>query len=57
MIIVEYTLDHPILRDTSEQVLNMELTWERSDPLEDRIRVLLWADRNFDAFEDALKTM
>lgn len=57
MIIVEYTLNHPILRDTLEQVPDMELTWERSDPLEDRIRVLLWADgSNFDAFEDALKT-
>lgn len=56
MIIVEFTLDHPILRDTLERVPDVELTWERSDPLEDRIRVLLWADGgDFDAFEDALE--
>ncbi|WP_227352937.1 helix-turn-helix domain-containing protein [Haladaptatus salinisoli] len=56
MIIVEFTLDHPILRETLERVPDMELAWERSDPVEDRIRVLLWAHGgDFDAFEDALE--
>lgn len=56
MIIVEFRLDHPILRETLDRVPGIRLRWERSDPVDDRIRVLLWAEGgDFDAFEAALE--
>lgn len=55
MILVEFAMDHPILRETLSNVPDMRLRWERSDPMDDRIRVLLWAvGGDFDAFEQGL---
>lgn len=56
MIIVEFSLDHPILRETLQSVPEMRLRWERSDPFDDHIRVLLWAEGgDFGDFEEALE--
>lgn len=55
MILVEFALDHPILREALSHAPEMRLSWERSDSIGDRIRVLLWAEGgDFDAFEHAL---
>jgi predicted DNA binding protein len=56
MIIVEFQLDHPILKEVLDQVPEMEITWERSDAIDDsRVRILVWAEGgDFSAFEDAL---
>lgn len=56
VVITELRLEHPILRHALAQVPEMQLTWERSDPIDDdRIRVVLWAESgDFDAFEAAL---
>lgn len=58
MIIVEFRLDHPILREALNRVPEMELTWERSDAIdESRVRILVWAEGgDFEAFEAALET-
>lgn len=56
MILVDFTLDHPILRETLDRVHGVELEWERSDPVDDGIRVLFWASGDdLDAFEAALE--
>lgn len=56
MIIVEFSLDHPILREALDRVPAVRVRWERSDPVDDRIRVLLWAEGgDLDAFETALE--
>lgn len=57
MIIVEFRLDHPILRETLQRVPAMEITWERSDAIdESRVRILVWASGgDFEAFEAALE--
>lgn len=56
MIIVEFKLEHPILRETLQSVPEMRLEWERSDPHDGRIRVLVWVEGgDFDAFEAALE--
>lgn len=56
MIIVEFDLDHPILREALDRVPEMRITWERSDAIdESRVRILVWADGgDFETFEDAL---
>ena len=56
MIIVEFQLDHPILKKTLNRVPAMKITWERSDAIdESRVRILVWAEgSDFEAFEDAL---
>lgn len=56
MIIVEFRLDHPILKKALNQVPEMEITWERSDAVdESQVRILVWAEGgDFEAFEDAL---
>jgi predicted DNA binding protein len=57
MILVEFRLDHPILRRAMDRVPEMELTWERSDAIdESRVRLLVWAEGgDFDAFERAME--
>ncbi|USZ70427.1 helix-turn-helix domain-containing protein [Natronosalvus halobius] len=56
MIIVEFRLDHPILKKALNQVPEMEITWERSDAVDDsQVRTLVWAEGgDFKTFEDAL---
>lgn len=56
MIIVEFQLDHPILREALNRVPSMEITWERSDAIDERrVRILVWAEGgDFGVFEDAL---
>lgn len=57
MILVEFHLDHPVLREALQRTPEMRIEWERSDILEsrDRIRVLLWASGgDFEAFERGL---
>lgn len=56
MIIVEFSLDHPIMRDALRGVPGTTVEWERSDATgDDRVRVLIWADGDdLDAFEAAL---
>lgn len=57
MIIVEFQLDHPILRKALNQVPEMEITWERSDATDDRrVRILVWAEGgDFEAFENTVR--
>jgi hypothetical protein len=57
MIIVEFQLDHPILKEALNRVPEMELTWERSDAIdESRVRILVWAEGgDFDVFEAAIE--
>ncbi|WP_379794095.1 helix-turn-helix domain-containing protein [Halomarina halobia] len=56
MIIVEFALDHPILRDALDRVPETTVQWERSDAVDGgRVRVLVWAEGDdLDAFEAAL---
>jgi predicted DNA binding protein len=55
VIFVEFTLDHPILREALSSVPEMTLRHERSDVDDDRIRALIWAaGGEFDAFEEAI---
>lgn len=56
MIIAEYTLDHPILRETLRRVPEAKVTWEDSftDP-GGRMRMLAWVDcDDFDAVDRAM---
>ena len=57
MIIVEFELEHPVLKEALSQVPEMEITWERSDAIDDRrVRILVWAaGGNFEAFESAVE--
>jgi predicted DNA binding protein len=54
MILVEFGLDYPILREALERVPEMEIAWKRSDQSEGGgHRILLWAEGgDFEAFED-----
>ena len=56
MIIVEFQLDHPILKEALNRVPAMKITWERSDAIDERrVRILVWAEGgDFEAFEAAL---
>lgn len=56
MILVEFRLDHPILRDALGRIPGTELTWVRSDATDgERICILVWADGDdLDAFDAAL---
>lgn len=57
MKLVEFHLDHPVLREALQRVPGMRIEWERSDILgsQDRIRALLWANGgDFEAFERGL---
>lgn len=56
MIIVEFRLDHPILKRSLNRVPSMEITWERSDAIDERrVRILVWAEGgDFEAFDAAL---
>lgn len=56
MIIAEYTLDHPFLRETLQRVPELEVTWEDSyiDP-DGRLLIIAWVDcEDFDALDVAL---
>lgn len=57
MIIVEFRLDYPILREALRVASEMEITWEQSDRMENgRHQILFWAEGgDFDAFEDGLE--
>lgn len=57
MIIVEFRLNHPILTHALSQVPETEITWERSDAIdESRVRILLWVEGgDLDAFEAAIE--
>lgn len=56
MIIAEYTLDHPILRETLQRVSGIELTWEDSyTDLNGQMSVIAWIDcEDFDVIDTAL---
>ncbi|WP_231186906.1 helix-turn-helix domain-containing protein [Haladaptatus sp. DYF46] len=58
MIIVEFRLDYPILREALGVVPEMEITWEQSDrTAEGRHQILFWAENgDFDAFEGGLES-
>ena len=56
MIIAEYTLDHPVLRETLRRVPGIELAWEDSytDP-SGQMRIIVWVDcDDFDALDAAI---
>ena len=57
MIVVEFRLDHPVLRETLERVPEMRIEWEQSDAIdESRVRLLLWAQGgSFEEFEAAFQ--
>ncbi|SIR81251.1 Predicted DNA binding protein, contains HTH domain [Haladaptatus litoreus] len=57
MIIVEFRLDYPVLRDALSRAPKMKLTWEQSDRTEEgRHKLLFWTEGgDFEAFEDALE--
>ena len=57
MIVVEFRLDHPVLREALAEVPGMRVEWEQSNAIdESRVRMLVWAvGDDFDAFEDALE--
>ncbi|MFC5970438.1 helix-turn-helix domain-containing protein [Halomarina salina] len=56
MILVEFTLDHPILREALRSAPETRLVWEQSHRLDDGGQhVVVWAEgADVDAFEDAL---
>lgn len=57
MKIVEFSLDHPLLRESLAAVPDMEVTWVQSDVIEEgeQIQVLVWAQGgDFDRFEWAM---
>ena len=56
MIIAEYTLDHPVLRETLRFVPGLELAWEDSYAGPDgQMRVIAWLDcDDFDAADAAI---
>lgn len=53
MLLVEGRLDHPVLRAALERAPAMEVTWERTDAIDDsRVRILVWAaGGDFAAFD------
>lgn len=56
MILVEFTLDHPILREALRAAPETRLYWEHSHRLDDgEHRVIVWAEgEDVEAFEEAL---
>ncbi|WP_254535165.1 helix-turn-helix domain-containing protein [Halomarina litorea] len=45
MIIIEFSIDHPLLRETLNEAPGVTLSWEQTDALGDgRIVTLLWAE-------------
>lgn len=56
VVIAEFHLDHPILRHALQTAPGVEITWERSDPIDDeRIRFLVWVEgEDVAEFEAAL---
>lgn len=61
MLIVELTLDHPILRAALGQRPDVTVTWSRTDGLGERSNaehatVLCWVEGDVDAFVDATET-
>lgn len=56
LVIAEYTLNHPILRETLQLVPGIELTWEDSyTDLNGRMWVIAWIDcEDFDALDAAI---
>ncbi|WP_433630663.1 helix-turn-helix domain-containing protein [Halomicrococcus sp. NG-SE-24] len=56
MLITEFTLDHPILRQTLRSNRETTVLHERSNAVDDdRVRILFWAEGgDLDAFESAL---
>lgn len=57
MIIVEFRLEYPILRDALRCAPRMTVTWEQSDRTKDgRHQLLFWTEGgDFEAFEDGLE--
>lgn len=57
MILVEFTLDYPILREALDRDPGMRVIWEQSDAVdESRVRFLVWAEGgDFEAFERGLE--
>lgn len=57
MIIVEFRLEYPILRETLRDAPGMKVTWEQSDRTADgRHQILFWAEGgDFDAFDEGLE--
>jgi hypothetical protein len=54
VILVEFTLDYPILRETLRAVPESRLVWERSDAADERHVILFWLEAPaFDAVEPA----
>lgn len=53
MLLVEGRLDHPVMRTALERAPGMEVTWERTDAIDDsRVRMLVWASGGeFGAFD------
>lgn len=58
MIIAEYTLDHPALRETLDSVPGIDLTWEDSyRGLDGRIKLICWLDcDDYDALDAAVES-
>lgn len=57
MIIVDFRVDYPILRQTLRNTPEMEIKWEQSDrTAEGSHQILFWAEGgNFEAFEEELE--
>ncbi|WP_224335933.1 helix-turn-helix domain-containing protein [Haloprofundus halobius] len=55
MIVVEFTLDHSILREALQRAPGTKIVWERSNAVDgDRVRILVWVESDeFEAFERA----
>lgn len=56
MIIAEFTLDHPILRETLRHVPDIEVTWEHSYRTSaDRMQIIAWMEASdFETVEAAM---
>ena len=55
MILVEFTLDHPILREALDAAPETHLVWEQSHRLDDgEHRLVAWVEGDVGAFEAAL---
>lgn len=57
MLIAEFTLDHPVLRDALTGVPGITISWEDSYPGPDgRIRLIVWIESDdFDAVDAAIR--
>lgn len=54
MVYVQFTLDHPIFKETLDRVPDTEIQWVRNVTTDGRTEILVWVDTDsFDAFEAA----